>query len=513
VPVTGFRSSGIGELVQHGVSGLLAEERDEAALAANLLRLLEDETLAARLSSAARARVEEHFNLSVQTALLEQHYQDVTPCACARAAAPQEVPPAPYTERRLRRQATWMISGNGAAVLFQAAYFMLMGRMLGSREYGSFVGVVALVNVLSQFSSMGTEMLLVRNISRDRASFAVTWGKALLVSGAGFLLLLAVATGYGQLFLAPGLRLLVPWVAVSDALFGKVTQLASRALQGADLAADSAHLTAMTSVARASAAALLFLYVARAGVKGGSALEWVHVYWLASLAVAASAVLLVDRRLGPPRFTRIRLAELKDGLSFSLSSSATSVYNDIDKTMLVSVGQTAAAGIYGAAYRIVDVVTTPIYGLFAAATPRFFREGTRGVGHAAVLSRRMLRVTLPFGVSSAVLLWAVAPLLPLLFGRSFAGSVSALRWLCLLPLIRGLQYAWGTTITTASSQWLRTSTQAGAALLNLILNLFLIPRWSWEGAAAASLITDGGLALSNGLLVAWLVRREAPPPH
>jgi O-antigen/teichoic acid export membrane protein len=73
-----------------------------------------------------------------------------------------------------------------------------------------------------------------------------------------------------------------------------------------------------------------------------------------------------------------------------------------------------------------------------------------------------------------------------------------------------MQYAWGTTITASSSQWLRTATQAAAAVLNLGLNLVLIPRWSWQGAAAASLITDGALAISNGLLVAWLLRRRPP---
>ncbi len=410
---------------------------------------------------------------------------------------------------RLRAQAAWMISGNGAAVFFQALYFVLMGRLLGSREYGAFVGVVALINVLSQFSSLGMEMVLVRDLSRDPAGFASSWGKALVVSGAGFLALLLVALVYGRLFLAPGLYALVPYIAVSDALFGKASQLSSRALQGADLAAQSARITALAGAARALAAGLLFAY-ARGGRQSMTALHWVRVYWLASLLVAVFSVLLVRQKLGWPRFTRIRAAELKDGLSFSLSSSATSVYNDIDKTMLVSTGQVAAAGVYGAAYRIIDVVTTPIYGLYAAAAPRFFREGTGGVARASEFSRRMLRVTVPFGAAAALVLWLSAPLLPHVFGRSFAGSVSALHWLCLLPLIRGLQYAWGTTITASSSQWLRTATQAGAAGLNLALNLVLIPRWSWQGAAAASLITDGALALSNGLLVAWLLRRRRP---
>jgi O-antigen/teichoic acid export membrane protein len=411
---------------------------------------------------------------------------------------------------RLRAQAAWMISGNGAAVVCQAVYFVLIGRMLGSREYGAFVGVVALINVLSQFSSLGMEMILLRNISRDRADFAATWGTALTVSFSGFLLLLGIATGYAHLFLAPALQALVPYVAISDALFGKVAQLASRALQGAGQAAGSARITALTSVARMAAAAILFAATVHSGAArgGGSALTWVRVYWLASLAVAAVSMLMVHRRLGKPRFVRLRWAELKDGLSFSLSSSATSVYNDIDKTMLVSLGQTAAAGVYGAAYRIIDVVSTPIYGLYSAATPHFFREGSAGVARASEFSRRMLRVTIPYGLAAACILCFAAPLLPLAFGHSFAGSISAVRWLCLLPLIRGMQYAWGTTITASSSQWLRTATQAGAAGLNLALNLILIPRWSWQGAAAASLLTDGALALSNGLMVAWLLRRR-----
>jgi O-antigen/teichoic acid export membrane protein len=401
-----------------------------------------------------------------------------------------------------------MISGNGVSVLFQAIYFVLMGRMLGSREYGAFVGVVALVNVLSQFSSLGMEMILLRNISRDRASFAPTWGKALLVSGAGFVLLLLISILYGQLFLPPALRMLIPWIAVSDALLGKLSQLASRALQGADHAAWSARLTAMANAARTVVAGLLLVYCLQAH-RHVSALTWVRVYWLASLAVASVSLVLVTRTLGRPQFARVRLADLAEGLSFSLSSSAISVYNDIDKTLLVSMGQSYAAGIYAAAYRVVDVLTTPIYSLYAAAAPRFFREGTRGVSSAAHFSSRMLRWTIPFGALAALCLALGAPALPLAFGHSFLGSVSALRWLCLLPLIRGMQYAWGTTITASSSQWLRTATQAAAAVLNLALNLVLIPRWSWQGAAAASLITDGALALSNGLLVAWLLRRHA----
>lgn len=120
----------------------------------------------------------------------------------------------------------------------------------------------------------------------------------------------------------------------------------------------------------------------------------------------------------------------------------------------------------------------------------------------------MLLRTVPYGAASAVVLYLGAGLLPLLFGSSFRESVTVLRWLCLLPLLRVLHYAWGTAITASASQWNRTATQLGAAALNLALDAALIPRWSWHGAAIASLLTDGSLAVMSWAVFQALARRE-----
>jgi O-antigen/teichoic acid export membrane protein len=405
-----------------------------------------------------------------------------------------------------------MISGQGVAMAAQAFYFILIGRALGSREYGAFVGVAALVAALSQFSSLGMEMILVRNVSRDRDSFPRTWGHALAITTTGFLLLLSAAMLYAHFALRPELRPLVPWIAFSDGLLGKFIQLASRAFQGAGRLAWTARLTAFTYIARAIAAAAVFVFT-RAHNIHVTALLWVRVYWLSTLSVALIAVVLVTLQLGLPRFVRIRRADLSEGLSFSFSASSITVYNDIDKAFLVSLGQTYAAGIYSAAYRVVDAASAPIFAIYAAAAPRFFREGARGIRHARSFSRVTMKRTLPFSIAAAALLFIGAPLLPQLFGSSFQGSVAALRWLCLLPILRALHYAWGSAITASASQWNRTATQFGAAALNLCLNALLIPRWSWRGAAAASLLTDGALAAASLFVLSRLTRREAAPAH
>ncbi len=521
LPVASTRHSGIPELISHGEHGLLSDEGDAGALALHLERLCTDRELADKLRVNGRQRVERSFNLRMQTGLLEEIYDEVRrrPVLMAARTSPMLHPDIKTVENqptaakhpglpageRLRNQALWLFTGNGCALVFQAVYFLLIGRLLGAPRYGAFVGIAALIGVLSQFSSLGMEMVLLRTISRDRTRFPEVWSRALAVSGVGFVCLLGIVWVYGQLFLPPALRNLLPYLAIADGLFGKLTQLSSRAFQGAGLTRWSAQLLALTNAARALAAGFLFLNAVHP-----SMLAWARVYCLASLLVALAACVLVTRKLGCPQRPRLLRAHLAEGLAFSFSSSAITVYNDIDKSMLVSAGLLNEAGIYGAAYRILDVVSTPIISLFAAASPRLFREGARGgPAEAARGAGSLLRWTVPYGVLAAAGLFWGAPLVPKLFGASFRGSTEALRWLCLLPLVRGLHYAWGTAITASANQWLRTAAQGGVAALNVLLNFLLIPRWGWRGSASASLVCDGTLALACFVLLQGRVGRAA----
>lgn len=65
VPVVATRMSGIPELIEDGVDGLLVEPRDVEALADAIQRLLVDPALASRLALAGRQKVERQFDIKV----------------------------------------------------------------------------------------------------------------------------------------------------------------------------------------------------------------------------------------------------------------------------------------------------------------------------------------------------------------------------------------------------------------------------------------------------------------
>lgn len=74
VPVAATDISGLPELVEQGVTGLLAPCDDPAALAANMERLLTDRDLRSRVIPAARKRVEDIFDNRVLTRCLAEVY-------------------------------------------------------------------------------------------------------------------------------------------------------------------------------------------------------------------------------------------------------------------------------------------------------------------------------------------------------------------------------------------------------------------------------------------------------
>jgi glycosyltransferase involved in cell wall biosynthesis len=73
-PVVSFRSGGLVEAVEEGVTALLSEEKDVAGLADNIARLLENSSLRHHMGQAGRERVEQHFDLRKQCAKLESIY-------------------------------------------------------------------------------------------------------------------------------------------------------------------------------------------------------------------------------------------------------------------------------------------------------------------------------------------------------------------------------------------------------------------------------------------------------
>jgi len=406
---------------------------------------------------------------------------------------------------QLARNTTWMIFGQGLRFIIQALYFVEIARSLGVRNYGAFVGVVALVGIVWPFGALGSGNLLVKNVSRDKSLFPLYWGRALFTTAiCGSMLFIVVLALSHYALPAQIPLLLVALVAASDLLGLNIITISGQAFQTFERLNWTATINVMMSAGRLLGAIILVTIHPHP-----SPLEWGYIYFGCTATVAVAASILVSTTLGSPQL-RLELAhpELREGLYFSVSQAAQTVYNDIDKTMLARLSTLEATGIYGAAYRLIDVSFVPISSLLWSAYPNFFRAGAGGISASLNYARPLLMRALVYAVGISILLLVSANLVPRILGPEYAPTAEALRWLAVLPVFKSLHYFLSDTLTGAGYQAVRTALQTGVAVFNVLLNLWLIPAYSWRGAAWSSIASDAALFCGIGVAVYVLSRRS-----
>jgi O-antigen/teichoic acid export membrane protein len=253
------------------------------------------------------------------------------------------------------------------------------------------------------------------------------------------------------------------------------------------------------SVLRVSA--ILFLIF---GFRQVTVVLWAWAYLVTAIIGGLFALQQGTALWGRPRFSvRALWEDAREGSFFSISSSAQTVYNDIDKTMLARLSTLSATGVYAAAYRIIDVSLTPVRSVVSAAYPEFFRIGTGGMEATYGYAKRLIRKAILFGAVDFVALIFIAPLLPLILGPKYADVAPAIQLLALIPIMRCAHWFLADALSGANAQVLRTGIQVGVALLNIGLNLLILPRWSWVGAAWTSLASDAALMIAVYAAVQW----------
>src|SRR5581483_6178976 len=408
----------------------------------------------------------------------------------------------------LARNAGWMLVGQGASVLLQAAYFILLARLLGVTEYGIFAGAFAFSAIAAPYSSLGSGLLFVRYVSSKAENFAAYWGHILLSTFmVGCILALALYL-IAPHFLNPASASVVLMVALGNCVFTQLLIGMSQVFQAFEQLRMTAMLTLLVNLLRVLAVGAMAIMLRHA-----TASQWAMASLVVSVLAPIVGFAIITRRFRLPKFApslfRLRTAE---GIGFSFAGSTQSVYNDIDKTLLSHYGMNVANGIYTMAYRIVDLATIPITALDAAALPRYFRLSSEGFAAVKRLAGKLATRAMLIGFIAAASMFIAAPILPRIVGPTFGPAVQALRWLCLLPALRGIHQLTGSAITGLGYQRYRTAAQFFVAMLNLGLNVWLIPAYGWVGAAWASLATDGTLMLLNCQILRMLTARQFVAP-
>ncbi|GIJ19897.1 lipopolysaccharide biosynthesis protein [Micromonospora lutea] len=404
----------------------------------------------------------------------------------------------------LRKSGTFF-TGTLLRTLAQGALFVLLAREMALDTYGLFVGVTALVAVVSPFASAGAPSLIMQNHADSPDEWDRHLARGLFVStvfGCAATVLVTVA----------GLAIWGADVGLVDLLCLSFADLVAWRL--IEAVAASIQVRGRILLAALVPALLHLCRLAGAVVLAMSPGPIVLHDWAVASAVVSTVVcvpvILGGLRGAHPGSLKFAgsLAQARTGMMFAVGLSAQSVYNDSDKVMLSRLSTPENAAIYAAAYRVVDLAYTPARSMSAIAYPRFFQAGRSGPRETLRLARRLLPRFLAFSAPMSLLLIAFAWLMPLVFGADFATAVPALQWLSVLLVLKSLHYLAADALSGARMQGRRTMFQIGIGVANALLNLWLIPAYGWQGAIVSSLVCDALLAILLWGCLAVSVRRD-----
>ncbi len=385
-------------------------------------------------------------------------------------------------------------------ILINAVNTILIARLLGPEGRGQYAVAIAVAAIGAQVLSLGLQSANTYFVARDRTLLngltsnslalgvvvallgVLTFGVFAAVPGAApiglGLMALAIAT-VPPMLLTLNLRHLLLGI-------GEV-----RDYNLIDLIAGVSGVTITLVLALAGAAtpaSLLAVAIAVGAIGAGVAMRGLRPH-LGALPRPSAQLL---RRAGAYGF-RVYLAT---GFGLLVLKS--------DLLVIQFEDGSEASGLYSVASSFADMLWLLPSVIGAILFPRL--SAATDLGRQWSLTLKTVRWTLlGFVPILAVTALVAEPVIRIMFGSDFEGAAPALRILCAAILFYGVTSILSQFLAARGLPWVVVVVWALGFVLNLGLNLALVPSMGIEGAALASLIAYAGVFVG----IAWVSMRWA----
>lgn len=373
---------------------------------------------------------------------------------------------------------------------------ILMTRALGVEGRGLFTTVATVTAIAAQFSNLGLHAAN-SYFAATRAELRRTlFGNSLLAATASIL----CGTGVALLVDRWGSSEPLPPLLLLLAIIQVPMQVAPLLLQNLLVGMGHVRLSNALDILASLVPVSLFSALLVWGVVRVDTA--VLAGTIAGLLPTLFAIVAVASVCGAPTCS---LPVIKTSLPYSfrayLAALCMFLVLKLDLLMVDALAGRVSVGHYAVAVSLCDMLLMVPQVLGTVLFPRLAASETETVRWSAT-KKGFVAVVALLGAGCLALEFVADPLIPMLFGETFRPSIVSLRWLlpgvvCLAANTILMHYfaARGMPLVTVWSP-------AIACAINVLLNLWFIPRWGAPGAAMTSSIAYGlMLTLSLGYIL------------
>jgi O-antigen/teichoic acid export membrane protein len=236
---------------------------------------------------------------------------------------------------------------------------------------------------------------------------------------------------------------------------------------------------------------------------------------LTSMWFVHSRIVPLDTLPGPEGFARLKAMAVESWL-FGSCMVFTTIYFYLDTVILSRIDVMEAVANYTAAYNLVFALLffPQVYAdvLYPLLSNYYARRPESAASIVSQFSRYLVLIVIPMGVGTMLL---AQPIISFFYSAKYnttagtygaAAALQILVWDCCFAFLDNF---WGHALAAQKRQGVVTMITGVGAALNIVLNIILIPRFSFMGAAVATVATEAMCFVC----VLWLLWTEIDVPR
>jgi len=394
-------------------------------------------------------------------------------------------------------------------------YVMYTARYLGAAGFGILSFALAFTGIFGVFTDLGLRPLTVREVARNKSLAPkylanVSAMKIILVSITfGLIALVINLLGY------PKQTIKVVYLVALSVIFGAFSGMFYSIFQ----AFEKMEYQSLGQILNST----LILFGAIFAIKQGfSVIGFASIYFLVSIIALVYSFLILRWKFSNPTLAwsprKIEIdwsfwkPTIKEALPFGVSGIFITVYYWIDSVMLSTMVGNEVVGWYNAAYRLVvillfipSIINTAIF----PAMSKFYISSQNSLNlMTKEYFKLMLVIGIPIGIGTTLLADRV---ILSIFGMGYTQSILALQVLIWAMVFIFANAAFVRLFESINKQIIVTKITGIGMVENIILNLLIIPRFSYIGASITTVITELSiviLAIVLGYKIGYGIQRR-----
>ncbi len=390
------------------------------------------------------------------------------------------------TVQRIAKNTTALLVAQLISYSLGFFYIMYTARYLGVAGFGILSFALAFTGIFGVFTDLGLQPLTVREVARDKSLASkylanVSTMKVILVAITFGLIALTInLLGY------PEQTIKVVYLIALSVVFHAFTGMFYSIFRAHEKMEYQSLGQILNSVLLLSGA--FFLIKQGFGVIGFASLHSL----VSAIALGYSFVVCVWKFVLPKIEINFGFWKtmIKQALPFGLTILFFSLYYRIDMVMLSMMKGNEAVGWYSAAHRLVftfAAISGPFLGSFFPVTSRLYQSSKEALIRSSERAfGYLLMIALPIGLGTTIL---ASRLISLIYGAEYIPSIIALQILIWTGVFIFVD-VFGNLLGSIDKQIEMAKVSGICLLVNVVLNLLLIPKYSYVGASIATVITN-----------------------